>query len=60
MPKFCPIIKADCLEAKCQLWVPVNQKNFGCAFAAIPSILARDLGSLRLPLTDLSRTVVKT
>lgn len=55
MSKFCPFLKTDCMETKCQLWVPVNKKNSNCALAAIPGIIARDIHGITETLSLISR-----
>ncbi len=56
MAKDCPFFQKECREKQCQLWVPTNDKNFTCAFAAIPQILSRDLAGLMHWLSHLPRS----
>ena len=46
MSKICPFRDQECVEKECQLWVqaePTNERSYTCAFAAMTSLMSRDL-----------------
>lgn len=42
MPKFCPLLKDDCMETKCQLWTPLDETHSECAIVVISNALKKE------------------